>query len=58
MRALRLVFVFEHGDEEVCDLCLDFSVNEKKPKSKIFLFKILGDRVGLYGLEFKGPETH
>lgn len=55
---MRLVFVFEHGDEEVCDLCLDFSVNEKKPKSKIFLFKILGDRVGLYGLEFKGPETH
>lgn len=57
MKALRHVFVFEKGDEEACNACLDFSVNEK-PGSKIFLFKILGGQVGLYGLEFKGPGTN
>ena len=57
MKALRHVFVFEKGDEEACNACSDFSVNEK-PGSKIFLFKILGGRVGLYGLEFKGPGTN
>ena len=57
MKALRHVFVFEKGDEEACNACSDFSVNEK-PRSKIFLFKILGGRVGLYGLEFKGPGTN
>ena len=53
---MRCVFVFEKGDEEACNACSDFSVNEK-PSSKIFLFKILGGRISLYGLEFKGLET-
>ena len=52
---MRCVFVFEKGNEEAYNVCSDFSVNEK-PKSKIFLLKILGIQVGLYGLEFKGPE--
>ena len=48
------VFLFLRKGMRRHIMCSEFSVNEK-PKSKIFLLKILGVQVGLYGLEFKGP---